>query len=315
MKKIKLLLITVLLSLSFIAVSGCFGGYRSDSDYKIEERNAEILSKALRSRDSEQIKELFAPNMIAEREDFDNEIAVLLEYYKGEFMSYDSRAVSIINDKHDGHTIKELEMSRDVVTGKDKYRFSIKWRVSDNKIDDNIGIWSMYVIRYADDPYTDYSYWGDGLWENGISINKPFDLATKNFTTILDSLIGNSAFEAEDFFASELKENASGFETSFNRLKEYFNVESYDSFERKELDESVTKNADGKIVSRWQKMLYDVTTNKGIYSIAINLCEKDLQGNLNVIWSLYIWNTEDKPENLNLNNLLWEDGIRVGEKF
>ena len=62
-------------------------------------------------------------------------------------------------------------------------------------------------------------------------------------------------------------------------------------------------------------MLYDVTTNKGIYSIAINLCEKDLQGNLNVVWSLYIWNTEDKPENLSLNNLLWTDGIHVGEKF
>ena len=308
----KIIAIFILTLISTVTLSGCLPVFQNDSDYKIEERNFKILSESLKSRDKEQIKEMFAPDMIAKKENFDSEIEEFMNYYEGEFISCDNRAVSIINDTNNGHTTKDFEMSRDIITSEDKYRFALKWRVADNKIEGNIGVWSMYVIRYGDDAYNDYTYWGDGSWESGITVGKSFDLAEKNFKTILESLTGNSVIKSEEFFADKIKADSSSFNRKLNQLQEFFNVGSYESYERKGLEETVTKNADGKIITRWQKMSYDVITSNEIYRIAIRLCEKDIDGNANAIWSLYICKAEQMTESPYWGDGLWTDGIHIG---
>ena len=71
--------------------------------------------------------------------------------------------------------VKSYDMTYDFNTNICKYRLAIKWCAQDTSNADNVGIWSLYIIRAEDDITPNHAYWGDCLWTNGINIGKVYD--------------------------------------------------------------------------------------------------------------------------------------------
>lgn len=111
---------------------------------------------------------MFAPNIIADIDNFDQSIIELMTYYNGNYESYVSKGLGSEYDRHDGVEKKWLNMGYDITTTEDVYRIAIIWHIQDTSNAGNIGIWSLYIIRFDDDPNSNYTYAGDGLWTNGI---------------------------------------------------------------------------------------------------------------------------------------------------
>lgn len=176
MKRIftKFLAVVLSIALSF-SFAGCIfgGGWFYDSEEKIARNNIEKLAKCLSDGDSAGVKKLFAVNKVAEAEKFDESLNELLDYYGGEYVSYKGTSGST-GDYYYGRTIKILHMSYDVTTTECVYRFGMDWRIEDDYDKDNIGIWFLYVIKYDDDPFKTYAYWGDGDDTVGINVGKTY---------------------------------------------------------------------------------------------------------------------------------------------
>lgn len=151
----------------FISVSLLYGcSYDSDNDIAV--KNLEKLLIAIENEDHDGIKTLFAPNIIADIDNFDQSIIELMAYYNGNYESYGSKGLGSEYDRHDGVEKKWLNMGYDITTTEDVYRIAIIWHIQDTSNAGNIGIWSLYIIRFDDDPNSNYTYAGDGLWTNGI---------------------------------------------------------------------------------------------------------------------------------------------------
>lgn len=164
-------IILVLTIFSTFSLSGCvFGFVNSDED--IAKKNTEKLVNVIQKKDREGIKALFAPNKISEVENFDKSIDELITYVDGEVVSFFNRGTGTFGDIDYGRVIKYHDMSNDVTTTAGVVRFYIKWYIEDNKDVGNVGIWSLYVIKFEDDPDNQYAYTGDGLGTIGINIGK-----------------------------------------------------------------------------------------------------------------------------------------------
>ncbi|HMM00788.1 MAG TPA: DUF5104 domain-containing protein [Bacilli bacterium] len=156
---------------SSISLVGCFS---VDNDEEIAQVNLERLITALDSENALNIRELFAPNVLENIEDFDTQIQNLIDYYVGSYESYEDSGPVTNIDKNGDRVIKWQDMSNDIITIDNIYRISIRWYVKDSNDIDNVGIWSLYIIKFSDDRNPNYSYWGDGMWTNGINIAKVY---------------------------------------------------------------------------------------------------------------------------------------------
>lgn len=117
---------------------------------------------------------MFAPNKLNEMENLDENIDELLSYYEGNYSKYGSGGLGTEKDVDSGVTKKWNNMSYDVFTNKNTYRIAIIWHILDTADKGNVGIWSLYVIKFEDDIYPTYSYGGDGNWTPGLHIGKTF---------------------------------------------------------------------------------------------------------------------------------------------
>lgn len=156
----------LLVIFSLIYMVGCTL-YMTDDE--IADENMNKLIEYLDAKDKEEIKKLFAPNIVAQIDKFDESVEELLEYYQGDFISLDRHAVGTTDSKDGNHVRKELDMSFDVLTTENKYRIGILWQVKDTLDKDNIGITSLYILEFNKDPYPNYVYRSGG--EIGINVD------------------------------------------------------------------------------------------------------------------------------------------------
>ena len=301
---------TVLIILSVVCMifaTSCFGLFL-DTDGSDAESNMVKLLKCLEKEDRFAIKALFAPNKIADIEDFDEDIDELLGYYNGKYLSYGSGGTGTTTDRDYGNVVKFYDMSYDVTTTEDIYRFHLIWYVQDTTNAGNVGIWSLSIIRFDDDPDSESSYRGDGSWTNGINIGK---IHVYNYLEIMIECIQTGT--PQDFKALFATEKIIGIETIDSDIENLFSffVGVYDGGGCKTPILYSSENESGII--NYYDMSFFVSTSITQYVLAIRWCVEDTADFSNVgIWSLYITECdEDGWKEEYWGDGLWTNGVNI----
>ena len=177
MKKIRRLLplITLMLLLTSCSMgdSNMRKMFFARNDKQIANEQLEALLEAIQSKNAQAVKELFSDNAWAESENMEKSILVLFDYFQGELVSYKSWAgPSVHATKNHGEYWKSYDCTYDFETTQDKYRLAMEIITVDTADTDNVGIQSLYIIRFEDDTRPNFAYWGDGEHTPGINIGK-----------------------------------------------------------------------------------------------------------------------------------------------
>lgn len=173
MKRMILFLLLFSLSLSGCAALRTIDAY-AQPDEEIANARMEAFLSAVADRDSQALRELFAPNALAEMEDFDAMAAALFDYCSGKFTAYDDWAgPDSSKTMHYGDVVKTLHATYDIQMEEGNFRIALSLVRTDNTNPDNVGLWSVYIIRAEDDTDLQYAYRGDGEYTPGIHIGIP----------------------------------------------------------------------------------------------------------------------------------------------
>lgn len=181
--KRKLAIVIIMNFLCVLLLSSCSGGTmlnkifgnKKEQFFNKEraEENAKMdeVLEAIKNKDNTKLKELFSKNVISQLESFEQNIMDLFDYYQGEVVSYDDWGGSGGEETWDyGNKQKILYLSYDVKTTYKEYRFAIKYIIVDTDVPDNVGIYSLYIIKMEDDIEPQLGYRGDNKFTPGIHI-------------------------------------------------------------------------------------------------------------------------------------------------
>ena len=309
LKKITRLILTLIICFNIVLMQGCIPGFAFiDTNADMVEENAKKLVEALDSRDTQKIKGMFAKNVV--NDGYDEKIVQVLEYYKGSFVEFFGKGVVVSDDVISGKRVKVYDISRDIRTTEDEYRIALIWRVEDDNDANNIGIWSMSIIRYEDD-YNKSVYWGDGTDENGIYIGKKH--VSAYFEQLTKAIYEEKTSEkVGSYFAPKMVAGIENFDEQVSQLMEY-TAGTYSHY--------WNETAQGFYEERATTYLmeYRYFTGEKEYCVAIKWRVEDKDDSENVgIWSLYIteYEGEDigKVENFQGDGL-WTNGINLGVPY
>ena len=133
----------------------------------------DILS-AIQNQDTDKILSLFAPNALADSGHNEDNVATLFDYCPRTFQDYDNWAgPNGEATKEDGKRTVILYGTYDVPSGAVTYRFAFKYITQDDNDEQNVGLWSLYVLAVEEEADLVYAYWGDDLFHPGIYIDIP----------------------------------------------------------------------------------------------------------------------------------------------
>lgn len=147
-------IVIILIALSTVLLSSCSvcGLKQSDNDQSIANTRMTKVLETIRKKDKDALKAMFSKESIAESKQFNESIAELFDYFKGSFISYnDWNALNVDqghNDDGTGRNWKCMYSTYDVVTSEQKYRFSIQDFTVDTANPDNVGICSLYILKW-----------------------------------------------------------------------------------------------------------------------------------------------------------------------
>lgn len=169
-----MLLVSIIFSSCKSGDSG-FGKFYNDF-YKANEKevaNAKLeeLLNAIQNKDQERLRSLFAKNALSKAKDFDMNMEKLLDYYEGDYISYDDWGGPLTEEETIDAWIKTIKPSYDIKTSKRSYRVAFELRTVDTGDSDNIGLWSIDIIKAENDNDLTYAYWGDLKYTPGINID------------------------------------------------------------------------------------------------------------------------------------------------
>ena len=306
-RKIINIAVIILSVVCMIFATSCFGFFIDTDENDADAKQVKLLD-SLQSGDHSKIKALFAPNKIADIENFDEDIDELLGYYKGEYVSYGTGGTVVDKDKHYDDVIIYYDMSFNVTTTEDKYRFSIIWYVEYTVDKGNVGIWNLSVIRFDDDPDQKSSYRGDGSWTNGISIGR---IHVLDYLQMMIKCLETGT--PQDFKALLSPNKTGGIETIDRDIEDLYAYYLGDFEYRKWESPIFYKTKSGGFVSAYYDMSFLVETSVTQYGVAIRWCVEDTEDSGNVgIWSLYITECdEDAWKEAYWGDGLWTNGINI----
>lgn len=165
----KIMTIVLICISSVLCLCRPYGFFKSDE--QIAKENIENVLAAIQNEDHDKIKSMFSKSVL-EQQNIDESIYELFEYFEGTVESYDDGAGPYVStQKDDSFVCQTMESSVDIKTNICEYRIAMQYVVIGAAED--IGIVSIYIIKSADDPYSDYRYWGDGNFLPGIHIGVP----------------------------------------------------------------------------------------------------------------------------------------------
>ena len=143
------------------------------NDVNIANARFEQILDSLKNRDTTAMKNVFSKKAISDAANLDESITALFDFFQGEYLSHNDWGGPISdagkNDDGTGREWKTLRSTYDVETSKEKYRFAIEEYIADTSNPDNVGVYSLYVIK-TEDTDVSFAYWGDGYWTAGINI-------------------------------------------------------------------------------------------------------------------------------------------------
>ena len=147
------------------------GNFFQDDRAKANNSFERVLN-AIQNKDVIALKSLFSNESLKYVDDFDALANDLFEFFQGDFVSYDDWGGAVAGDglRESGQEYYTIQPTYDVKTSEQEYRFTFK-EFTVNEFEPNkVGIWSLYVIKKADDTEPKCAYRGDGKWTPGIII-------------------------------------------------------------------------------------------------------------------------------------------------
>lgn len=167
------LTITLLLSSCSLGESNLWNRF-NDTDEKTANSRMDKVLEAIKNKDKDALKAMFSKKSITQAEEFDQSITNLFDYFQGDFVSYNNWGGPMseggINEDGSGRNWKRIDSTYDVKTSKNEYRFAIQEYIQDTADKNNVGVWSLYIIKMEDDIDPQFAYWGDGKDTPGINI-------------------------------------------------------------------------------------------------------------------------------------------------
>ncbi len=155
----------------FKTIFRIFGKAEGDHGADAEEYAVMIkVLDAIQSRDENALRKLFSPKTVVKVDGFDQSMRDLFDYYQGEYISIEYKGSSGSESLDYGEKQRYIGFSYDVKTNKNEFRFSIDCCTADSADGDNVGIFSLYIIKMEDDTDPEYGYGGDGKETPGINI-------------------------------------------------------------------------------------------------------------------------------------------------
>ena len=178
-KRIIIVLFTVLFILSLFyscteeSIMSCQRGLLGQGlpkDEQMANARLEEVFNLISNRDEEALRTLFSKNAVLLSNDLDQTIIDLFDYVHGILVSYCDRGLNGESGFDDGKSYEILFSSYDIVTTEQKYRVAIKECVKNTFDLDEVGIWSLYIIKTEDDTNPKIAYRGDDCYLPGIHI-------------------------------------------------------------------------------------------------------------------------------------------------
>ena len=128
----------------------------------------ELLSY-MENQDQAAFTAQFAPNVISDPDILEQQCNDLFQFFSGTVESQTWEAAQNSASKELDEYHSETKVAYDIVTTEDHYRIAMNFCAEDNYDDGNLGLYSIYIIRFEDTD-TKYTYWGDGNWTPGINV-------------------------------------------------------------------------------------------------------------------------------------------------
>lgn len=125
-------------------------------------------------KDLSAMKDLFAPNAISEigEDQLDEMLEEFVDYFEADSFALEMPIGPQTSERWDhGLKSKELKGPLELITDRNAYRIAIKCTACDDWDNDNIGIWSIYIIERSMDTDLEHPYIGDKAYRTGIYIN------------------------------------------------------------------------------------------------------------------------------------------------
>ena len=172
MKKTLLLLPIIGLVLVLTSCSLRRNFLMKDDSSVANDKFSELID-AIQTQDINTLKSLFSKNALKEAENLDESIRHLFDYLQGELVSYNNWGGPGVKAEMEYGDYQEVyDATYDFETAQDKYRLWIEIITVDTTDADNVGIRSLYIIRFEDDTDQNCAYRGDGAYTPGINIGK-----------------------------------------------------------------------------------------------------------------------------------------------
>lgn len=144
-------------------------------DVEAYEYANDFLSATL-DHDVAAMKALFAPNAVSEigENALDEMLTNFVDYFQENSFTLESPIGPSTSEYRDhGLQSKELKGPLEVDAGENKYRIAIRCVSCDDWVQDNIGIWSIYIIEKSKDSNQERPYYGDLKFTTGIFFDVP----------------------------------------------------------------------------------------------------------------------------------------------
>ena len=178
------------------------------------------LLEAVASEDSAAATALFSENARREMEDVPRDVASMLDYLQGNRFDYlPSRSPSVEQTWERDGSFREMESaSYDISSETQTYRLAMRVVTVDTAHQENVGIWSLSLIRAEEDPQPDYAYAGDCTYQTGIHIGAKCEpvtngdpevaeaLSIQTVTDLLDAAVEGDRAAASALFAENAVE-------------------------------------------------------------------------------------------------------------
>lgn len=134
----------------FFNTGSQIGRYIED-DGQIANERLEQLLEALKNKDKRAVKSMFSKKALSEAEDIDGHLDYLFEFFQGEIQKSEECFPATTKENNYGHIIKKSEWWTYVYTDKEKYVFIVIDFTEDTDHPDNIGLYTLRVIKAEDE--------------------------------------------------------------------------------------------------------------------------------------------------------------------
>lgn len=290
MKKIlSLLLLTVLM----IAICSCGVLPEGKTDEESAVEALDGILEGIENNDPEAIKALFAKRTVYKQEDFDSDIAALIDFFEGEFVSRSTDGANVSwGMPGGGYTIGAYY---EIETTEQSYVILFFLCLGDSKDLDKIGIETLRIVKAED-----YTHSMDpGSSKPGLYIGPPFDNTPTNFSTIGKKHTENlvAAIEEKDsekilgMFSENTLAELKSIDKDIEKLFEYYEGSAV------KYTESVwgkyTETPEENGIKKTGSFYYDVKTTEGTYRITMDFCLNYEDEAAAGMTSLYILEADD----------------------